>query len=437
MSATDPSALTIAAARRMLRAGELSSEELVTACLDRIDELDGSIVAWARVRRAGALADARALDASAGDAVRDLPLAGIPIGLKDIICTAGLETSAGSRVLHGWVPHDDAIAVRSLKRHGAIVLGKTITTEFASADPAPTRNPADLAHTPGGSSAGSAAAVAANMCLGALGTQTAGSILRPSAYCGAVGFKPTYDAVSREGVIPLAWSMDHVGPITKTVEDAALVYGALRGEVRPVDRQLRARPVTVGVPDRLFDTDDGDVVAAFESALAAARELGWDVQSVQLPASFEAAAHAAMVIITAEIAAVHEDWFKVQPDAYGPQLRGFIEAGQRILAPTYLRAQRVRRHATGEMKSLFDRVDVVMTPSTPAPAPAGFATTGDASYNMPFSGFGMPALSVPVPSSTTHLPIGVQFVAGHHRDDRLLEVGRRFERHVRLAGVVP
>ena len=172
------------------------------------------------------------------------------------------------------------------------------------------------------------------MCLGALGTQTAGSILRPSAYCGAVGFKPTYDAVSREGVIPLAWSMDHVGPITKTVEDAALVYGALRGDVRPMDRQPDDRPVTVGVPDRFFDTDDRDVAAAFESALAAARELGWDVQPIPLPASFEAAAQAAMVIITAEIAAVHEDWFEVQPDEYGPQLRGFIEAGQRILALT-------------------------------------------------------------------------------------------------------
>ena len=160
------------------------------------------------------------------------------------------------------------------------------------------------------------------------------------------------------------------------------------------------------------------------------------MQPVQLPASFEVAAQAAMVIITVEIAAVHEDWFNAQPDAYGPQLRGLIEAGQRILAPTYVRAQRLRRQATDEMKSLFDRVDVVMTPSTPAPAPSGFASTGDASYNMPFSSFGMPALSVPVPTSSTHLPIGVQFIADHHRDDRLLEVGCRFERHVHPAGVL-
>jgi aspartyl-tRNA(Asn)/glutamyl-tRNA(Gln) amidotransferase subunit A len=430
MNVTDPSALTIAAARRLLRSGELSCEELVHACLDRIDELDGALLAWARVRADGALADARALDATRDDETRDLPLAGIPIGLKDIICTAGLETSAGSRVLSGWVPNVDAVAVRMLRRHGAIVLGKTVTTEFASADPAPTRNPADLAHTPGGSSAGSAAAVASHMCLGALGTQTAGSILRPAAYCGAVGFKPTYGAVSRDGVIPLAWSMDHVGPIARSVEDASLMYGALRMSAPSVQRRPSDERVVVGVPDRFFDTDDRDVATAFESALSAMHELGWTVRPVQLPASFEVAAQAAMVIITVEIAAVHEDWFTAEPDAYGPRLRGLIEAGQRILAPTYLRAQRLRRQATEEMKALFEDVDVVVTPSTPAPAPEGFATTGDASYNMPFSSFGMPALSVPIPSSSTHLPIGMQFVADHHRDDRLLEVGRRFERHV-------
>lgn len=436
MIAVDPNELTIVAATQLIRSRELSCEELVTACLERIGELDDSIHAWARVRVDGALADARAIDASRDDTKWDLPLAGIPVGLKDIICTEGLETSAGSRVLSGWVPQHDAVVVRRLKRHGAIVLGKTVTTEFASADPAPTKNPADLAHTPGGSSAGSAAAVAAHMCLGALGTQTAGSILRPAAYCGAVGFKPTYDAVSREGVIPLAWSMDHVGPITRTAEDAALVYAAIRSEQPSVDRPPSDHRFTVGIPDRYFDTDDRHVAAALDSALFAIRELGWDVLSVRLPDSFEAAAQAAMVVITAEIAAVHEDWFGAQPDAYGPQLRGFIESGQRILAPTYLRAQRLRRQATHETQALFDRVDLLMTPTTPAPAPSGFESTGDASYNMPFSSFGLPALSVPVPSSTTHLPIGVQFVAGHHRDDWLLEAGCRFERHVNSEAVL-
>jgi len=430
MSATDPSGLTIAAARRQLQAGLLSCEELVTACLARIEELDPTIQAWVRLRAEPALDEARAIDAGTDGATIDRPLAGIPVGLKDIIATAGLETSAGSRVLRGWVPDDDAVAVRRLRRHGAIVLGKTVTTEFASADPAPTRNPADPAHTPGGSSAGSAAAVAADQCLGALGTQTAGSILRPAAYCGAVGFKPTYDAVSREGVIPLAWSMDHVGPITKTVEDAALLYEALRGEPPTAGPPPDGHRFTVGVTDRYFDTDDPHMVAAFGTALAAARELGWDVRTVRLPASFEAAAQAAMVVITAEIAAVHEDWFREQPDAYGPQLRELIEAGQRILAATYLRGQRLRRQATEEMRALFDDVDLVMTPTTPAPAPSGFGTTGDASYNLPFSSFGMPALSVPVPASTTHLPTGVQFVADHHWEAGLLEAGRRFDRHV-------
>jgi aspartyl-tRNA(Asn)/glutamyl-tRNA(Gln) amidotransferase subunit A len=430
MIAADPSSLSIASARRLLRSGQLSCEELVAACFKRIREVDDSILAWARLRIDGALDDARAIDARRDDQTGRLPLAGIPVGLKDIFCTAGFETSAGSRVLSGWVPDADAFAVRMIKQAGAVVLGKTATTEFASADPAPTRNPVDLAHTPGGSSAGSAAAVAAHMCLGALGTQTAGSILRPAAYCGVVGFKPTYGAVSREGVIPLGWSMDHVGPIAKTVEDAALLYAALRGDQRPSAERGTDRSYIVGVADRFFDASDTHVAAAFESALDALRELGWKLQPVRLPDCFEAAAHAAMVVLAVEIASVHEDWFDTQPEVYGPRLRGLIESGRRILAPSYLRAQRLRRRAAYETKTLFDGVDFLVTPTTPAPAPLGFETTGDASYNMPFSSFGLPALSVPVPARTTHLPIGIQLIADHCRDETLLEAGRVFEQHL-------
>src|SRR5581483_9213799 len=223
------------------------------------------------------------------------PLHGIPVGIKDIIQTAGVEMSAGSRILAGFVPTEDAEVVRRLRLAGAVILGKTATTQFALFDPAPTRNPHNLAHTPGGSSSGSAAAVAAHHCFAAIGSQTLGSILRPAAYCGVAGLKPTYDLVSRKGVLPLAWSMDHVGPIARTSGDLLAVWNAIRRPDKQI-REAKGLPYIVGVPDRFFfEKTDPAMVQAFRAAVGRLENAGAAVREVRLPSLFEAGVEAGYV----------------------------------------------------------------------------------------------------------------------------------------------
>src|SRR5437588_192983 len=291
------------------------------------------------------------------------PLHGIPIGVKDIFNTAGVETACGSRIMAGFVPPADATAVARLRAAGAIILGKTHTTEFASFDPSPARNPWALTHTPGGSSSGSGAALAARMCQGALGSQTSGSIIRPAAFCGVVGLEPTFGRVSRHGVHPLAWTLDHPGPMARTVRDAALLLDAVAGpdphdpapcsapappphaallaEAGTDDRPAAA--LRVGVPDRYFtDGLDEEAEALFRSALRALEALGCGVREIRLPDEFEAGMDAHELIHNAEAAAVHVDTYRVRPGDYGSRLRAIIETGLQIPAPTYVRAQQVR-----------------------------------------------------------------------------------------------
>ena len=233
----------------------------------------------------------------------------MPIGIKDNFATQALETCANSKMLAGNVPSEDADAVQQLRSAGALVLGKTAMTVFAAMDPAPTRNPWNGDHTPGGSSSGSAAAVAARMCAAALGSQTAGSVLRPAAYCGLVGLKPTYGAVSRKGLIPCAWSMDHVGALARSVEDAEILLGALATRA-PAANNVGDAAVTIGVPDRyFFDAMDADVGAAFEEAIALLSGAGARVVTVPLPRGFEALVEAGIVTMYAEMAAYHRERF--------------------------------------------------------------------------------------------------------------------------------
>ncbi|HSC72190.1 MAG TPA: amidase, partial [Candidatus Methylomirabilis sp.] len=237
-----PWELTLTDAGELLRTGRLSTVELVRSVLDRISATEPHVLAWARTQPEAALAQAERSDRLLRQGTYLGPLHGIPLGIKDVYCTAGIETTAGSRVLRDFVPSFDATVIRRLREAGAILLGKTATTEFAYADPAATRNPWNPAHTPGGSSSGSAAGLAAGMCLGALGTQTGGSIIRPAAFCGVVGLKPTYGRVSRHGLIPLAWSLDHAGAMARTVRDVASLLAAMAGP-DPHDPSAAAEPV--------------------------------------------------------------------------------------------------------------------------------------------------------------------------------------------------
>jgi aspartyl-tRNA(Asn)/glutamyl-tRNA(Gln) amidotransferase subunit A len=425
---TEPWRLGVAEAARAIAARRISSAALVESLLARIERVEPELQAWARVDAENALAAARALDAKPAHG----PLHGVPVGIKDIFHTAGLEMNAGSPLLAGFVPDEDAPVVRRLREAGAIVLGKCAMTEFAAMDPAPTRNPWNLAHTPGGSSSGSAAAVAACLVPGTLGTQTAGSILRPAAYCGVVGLKPTYDALDRKGIFPCAWSMDHAGPIARSVEDAALLFRVMAG-TRPAEasrEQLR-----VGIADRYFDQNlDADTRAAFDSAIRMLESAGAQIVPLTLPPSFEAGVDASIVTIYSEMAAVHRDRFAAHRDRYGWKITCLLDAGGEVSAADYLRAQQIRRLAADELSALLETVDCLATPSTPVPAPEGLDATGDWTCNVPFSGSGHPALSVPVALSGKGLPIGVQLVARAGGEELLFRCGGSLESHARFPG---
>lgn len=398
----------------------VSATEQLSKDLARIHRHEAAIQAWATLAEDQACGQAREIDKLQGD----LPLAGMTIGIKDVIHVAGMPTQAGSPLLAGSMATRDAACVEQLRKAGAVILGKTATTEFAFFDPAPTRNPRHLAHTPGGSSSGSAAAVAAGFCSVAIGTQTFGSVIRPASYCGVFGLKPTYDAVSREGVLPLAWSLDHVGIFTRAPSLAASVGEVLFGANFPGERpggivpeSCRARRErlhrsTAGTPDRYFvENLDSTARAGYEAGLEALVKAGVRVRPVVLPNLFEHAIAAAGIILRVEAACFHRRWYPARAGEYGPKLRSVIESGNAIPAVEYLRAQQVRREALRQILSLMDDVEFLVSPSTPTIAPAGLAWTGDPIFNTPFSVFGFPAMTLPASYSPEGLPSGFQ-VAG-------------------------
>ena len=298
----EPYELTASDAARCIRQRELSPVVLVESLLHRIDRLEPQVQAWVTIDRAGALATARQLEEEVQRGSTRGPLHGVPIGVKDIYYTAGLKTTGGSRIYADFVPSYDATAVARLKQAGAIILGKTVTTEFATADPGPTRNPWNLAHTPGGSSSGSAAGVAARMIPAALGSQTGGSIQRPAAYCGVFGLKPTHGRVSAYGVFPVSWCLDHIGPLARSVADIALVLQVLAGHDprdpasshAPVPDYVQAvqradRPPRVGLVRQFFlERADPELRQHTEGVAHRLAQAGASVEEIRLPDSFRA-----------------------------------------------------------------------------------------------------------------------------------------------------
>jgi aspartyl-tRNA(Asn)/glutamyl-tRNA(Gln) amidotransferase subunit A len=360
------------------------------------------------------------------------------VGLKDIFYTAGMRTAAGSRVYANFVPTYAATAVVRLQEAGAIVLGKTVTTEFATADPSPTRNPWNTAHTPGGSSSGSAASVAARMVAAALGSQTGGSTLRPAAYNGIVGLKPTYGRISRYGVIPVSWCLDHVGILVRSVEDAALVLQAIAGYdahdpgslAQPPGDYLAAvrqveHPPRLGILRQFFlEQADAETRQHTEAIVERLARAGATVQDVALPASFASVLAAHRTIMRVEAAAFHADMFARQRQQYGPRLRETIETGLVIPGVAYLRAQRLRRLFQDELPQMFTNVDVLLTPATPAPAPGDLRTTGDAKFQSPWTYAGIPTIALPSGLSQSGLPLGIQLLAPALQEERLLRAAR-------------
>ena len=418
-------ALTVSQAAALIAGGELAPRELIDALLARIAAVEPQVQAWAWLPPAESLRPRRWNHTG--------PLSGVPIGVKDIYSVAGMPTRAGSTVFHEVAERDAAVVAR-LRAAGAIIFGKTHTTQFAMGDPAPTTNPWNAEHTPGGSSSGSAAAVAAGMIPAALGTQTAGSILRPAAYCGVVGFKPTWGRLPTDGIYPLAWSLDHPGPLALTVRDAALLFEVMAGITRSgaddtdESRELEARLAApssgwprIGVvgdihPRRLE-------VAGREALSRAAKafeQAGAALVRLDLPAPFDAALDTHHVIMQAEMAAVHGEGVRERGAEYGPRLRAAVETGSLVSAELYVKAQQVRRVIRRAMQPLFAQVDVVLAPAAPGPAPKGLGFTGDPAFNAPWSLLGVPCLSLPAGLSPEGLPLAVQLIAAPWQEARLL-----------------
>jgi len=395
---------------------EISAEKLVRRCLARIAEREPIVQAWEALDAEAAIAEARRIDA-----LRDRPpLYGLPIGVKDLIDTADLPTAYGSPIHRGHQPSRDAESVRRLREAGAIVLGKTVTTEFAVYSPGKTRNPHDPSRTPGGSSSGSAAAVADGMVPAALGSQTAGSVIRPASYCGVMGFKPSFGLLPLEGVHPLAPSLDTLGLFVRALDDIPLLVSVLAAS------PLQIRPAR---PRLGFCRTEAWAHAALETQTAveqAAKALG--ARDVDTGASFAGLIDAQIAIMGAEAAETLGD----EPEErLSPKLREFLRAGAKVtpnrLAAAREQAERCRR----EIDATFEQVDVLLTPAAVGEAPEGLGATGDPIFCRIWTLLGVPCLSLPVLKGPAGLPIGLQIVGRRGRDAELLAAAAWIEQHVR------
>ncbi len=445
----EPRDLTIQEAVRCTRAGRLTAVRLVESCLERIHAREATVRAWVEVCAEAALAEARACDREAGQAQWRGPLHGIPLGVKDIIHVRGLCTRAGTPVYPAHVADEDAPAIARLRRAGAIFLGKTETTPFANNDPTVTRNPWNPAHTPGGSSSGSAAAVADRMCAAALGTQTGGSLLRPASYNGIVGFKATYGRVSCEGVIPNSWSLDHVGVVTRCVADAAILWACLReDEPRPFARMPEpprtSRAAVPGSPPRLGyirEFFDPDVSAEVRDNLAAVRErfrsAAAAVVEFALPPSFQHVIPAWDVIKQAELYAYHRPLFEAHRDEYPPKLRMRLDKGAEIPGHAYAAHLQHRITFQREMCERLADVDAVFMPVASSTAPRGLSSTGSSYFNRPWTVSGFPAMSLPTGLDANGLPFGLQLAVQPYAEERLLDVAGWCEQVLAFSAATP
>jgi aspartyl-tRNA(Asn)/glutamyl-tRNA(Gln) amidotransferase subunit A len=415
----------------------------VEALLARIEGLDPQVRAWVTLDRHRALATAREREAEAQACRFRGPLRGIPVGVKDIFHVAGMVTTAGAGPFAHERPTEDATAVARLRQAGAIVLGKTTAAEFAFVDPAETRNPWNLEHTPGGSSSGSAAAVAARMVPLALGSQTLGSTLRPAGYCGVIGFKPAHGRISCRGMLPLAWGLDHVGIFCRSVADAALVLEVLAGH-DPGDPLSLHEPAVdctgalprasdrpggagwqpyLGFPRQLFlERADPEVAAHLDTVAETLARAGARLEEIELPRSFEGLFEAGLRVLQVAAAAVHAQRFAAHADHYRPKMRGLIEAGMEISGVDYVEAEQHCRRFREEMTPLLEDTDALLMPVAGTPAPKGLASTGDPTFCAPWTVAGLPAISLPSGLAQDGLPLAIQLASGAFEEARLLAV---------------
>lgn len=388
-----------------LAASRGSREATLKTCVDRISLLDRDIQAWVQV--------------SPQKATGDGPLTGIPFGVKDIIETKGLATEYGSPIYKGRIGTADAAIVGLMRRRGGVLLGKTHTTAFAYLTPAPTHNPRNLSHTPGGSSSGSAAAVAAGMVPVALGTQTGGSVVRPASFCGVVGFKVSYGLISMDGVLPFAKSLDTLGFFTHTAADMLAFWGAL-GQAAG-----RAEDVSFAAPEPLPDVEPV-METAFRAAIERIRHAGLVVRAIDIAPMLVQLRQAQRAVMFYEGARFHEERYRQYGDRLA-DMANLVRDGLQMPVDQYDEARRFIAECRIKMAEIFKGAPVILTPAAPGPAPEGLASTGDSRMNAPWTALGTPAITIPMPIGSA-LPLGLQMTADHGQDARLLHAAIRLER---------
>lgn len=436
MDATQLAWLSASDAAKAIRDGAISAEQLVAACLARVREVDDKVQAWQFLDPEHALAQARTLDQARREGRPTGPLHGVPVGIKDIVDTGDMPTEDGTVLHAGRMPTADAIVVASLRAAGAVIMGKTVTTECAYFSPGKTRNPHNPEHTPGGSSSGSAAAVAAGMVPVALGSQTNGSVVRPAAFCGVYGFKPTHGLIPRGGILRLSRTLDHVGVFARTLEDVALVCESLVGhDERDPDTRPRARipfsavaaeepplpPLLAFVRTPVWDRAAPDTREAFEELVAA---LDDRVQELELPESARSAWDWHRTIMDAEMAASLDAEWERGRDRLSEALRALLARGRETSALEYQRALARISLINEGFAELFSRFDAILTPSAPGTAPRGLESTGDPAFCTLWTLCGMPALNLPLMHGSNGLPLGAQLVGPRYGDARLLRTAR-------------
>jgi Asp-tRNA(Asn)/Glu-tRNA(Gln) amidotransferase A subunit family amidase len=428
-------ALSLSDAAAGIREGRITSAELVRDCLTRIEEVEPKVGAWAYLDPAHALAQAEMADDQRRHGRPTGPLHGVPVGIKDIFDTRDMPTELGSPLWTGRTPRSDAAAVARLRAAGAVIMGKTVTTEYAYYNPGKTRNPHDPERTPGGSSSGSAAAVAAAMVPGAIGSQTNGSVIRPAAFCGVVGFKPSHGLIPRTGALMLSRTLDHVGVFARTVGDAALLAEALAGfDAEDADTRPLARPplaATAASDPPLTPRLAFVRTPAWKHAEPVTREafaelveaLGEAAGEVELGSSFDRVIDMHRKVMDVEMAYnLHRD-YEQGGDKLSPVLRQLIERGRTHTAVDYLRAVGAIPQLNLALDAVFDEYDAILTPAAPGEAPPA-ATTGNPVFCSIWTYLGTPAITLPLLQSERGLPLGVQLVARRGNDARLLRTAR-------------
>lgn len=442
----------------LLQKKEISPVELFNEAIERIHQLQPKLNSFITVTEEEGRKAATEAESEIRKGQYRGPLHGIPISIKDLFATRGVRTTAGSKVLAQWVPDYDATAVARLHQAGMVLVGKTHMHEFAygvtSDNPhyGPARNPWDPTRVPGGSSGGSAAAVASSQCTASLGSDSGGSIRTPAAVCGVVGLKPTYGRVSRYGAIPLAWSLDHVGPLTKSVEDAAIMLAAIAGP-DPKDPSASSRPLPdyrqemrgsirglrLGVPRQyFFEHVDPEIQKLVSAAIHQLESMGATLVEVDIPDLENCSAMEAHITL-AEATSYHEPYLKRQADDYGPGVRTNLEAGRYLLATDYVKSQRARTLLQRNFNQAFKHADVIVSPTLPALPPLVgevWVQSGNLRehvidaflrFNIPFDLTGFPAISIPCGLGSTGLPIGLQIAGKAFDETTVLRVANAYE----------